>query len=230
MNRIKLLVTTALLAVGVNASAQFTNSKSSSSAVSPNGWNTIWVQYNPTNFDTDISGLSAICGDNLTAFSVGYSHAFSMSKSTPIYIEAGLGLQYTYGSENIGSDYDDDAYSTKTSLFSAKVPVNIMYNWQINNSNIAITPYVGLTFRCNIVGKLKEHYLFVSDEDEDFNLFDEDDMGGYSWKRFQIGWQIGVNARFNNQFLIGVSYGTDFSEICKSTKLKTTSITLGYCF
>lgn len=56
------------------------------------------------------------------------------------------------------------------------------------------------------------------------------DMGGTdaTWNRFQIGWQIGLNARFNSKFLLGLSYGTDFSEIHKKGKIKTTSITIGY--
>ena len=51
-----------------------------------------------------------------------------------------------------------------------------------------------------------------------------------TWNRFQLGWQIGVNARINSSFLLGVSYGTDFSEIAEKIKIQTTSVTLGYCF
>ena len=101
----------------------------------------------------------------------------------------------------------------------------------------------------NISGKVKTEYEMGEDVEDYYegnegfweeyyglqesrSLFDEDDMGDkdYTWKRFQIGWQIGVNARISNSFLLGVSYGTDFSEIVKDGKMKTTSVTVGYCF
>lgn len=97
---------------------------------------------------------------------------------------------------------------------------------------MSLLPYAGLTFRYNISGQRK--YEFddsYRDEDEKLNIFDDEDMGKEGvYKRFQIGWQIGLNARFNDKFFIGVGYGSDFSEICKKAKIHTTSISLGVCF
>ena len=72
----------------------------------------------------------------------------------------------------------------------------------------------------------------MSLEEKDVNLFNKDDMGSddKTWNRFQVGWHIGLNVRINNQFLVGASYGTDFSEIVKKVKIHTASITVGYCF
>ena len=66
----------------------------------------------------------------------------------------------------------------------------------------------------------------------DYDLFSKKDMGSSSatWKRFQIGWQIGVKARLSRQFQLGVSYGSDFNEIAKKTKIATTSVNIGYTF
>lgn len=222
----KFLVITAMIAVCSTASAQFTNSSAggSSTSVQSDGWSTIYVQYNPIKIEDA----------GFTGFSIGYNKAFSISQSTPIYIEAGVGLTYAWYSDEYEDDYYDGSVETKMNMLSLKVPVSIFYDFQIPNSSISIYPFAGVTLRYNLSGKYKVEYSGeIGDyvEGVDSDIFDEDDMGeGAAYKRFQIGWQIGVNARFNNKFLVGVSYGSDFSEIAENTKLSTTSITLGYCF
>lgn len=254
----------ALLAVSASASAQFTNgSSSSASSANTEGWSTIWVEWNPSTMKTDIKGAD---NKSFTGLSFGYSQAFGLTPSMPIFVEAGLGVQYSFKKEDKLEDYADqfglneDELSllmnpeVKFSMFSAKIPVNLMYAFQIPNSSIMIAPYVGVTGRFNISGTntmkynitedfrefMKDYYGYSSKQideaygDKDSNLFDKKDMGSdkATWKRFQLGWQIGLKARFNNTFLVGVSYGTDFSQICEASKIKvaTTSITLGYTF
>lgn len=80
-----------------------------------------------------------------------------------------------------------------------------------------------------------------ADIDEDFDVFDNDDMedDDFTWNRFQMGWQIGVNVNFQKAYL-GLSYGGDFTKTVKymdgltgsgkDYKMKTTSITLGFKF
>lgn len=249
MKAIKLLAVAALLAASTTVSAQFTNASksSSSSAANTDGWSTFYVQWNPSSINVDSKNVD---DQSFTGLSIGYSKAFCITSGTPLFIEAGIGLQYSFYT----LDYKDDLDRTfsycepeeKFNMLSAKVPVNLMYNFQITNSNISIAPYAGLYFRFNIIGKSKTEVNAKSGykesdaeerwEDEemkiDKNLFDKDDMGSKdaTWNRFQVGWQIGVNARFNDSFLLGISYGSDFSELYKKAKISTTSITLGYCF
>ena len=104
-------------------------------------------------------------------------------------------------------------------MFSLNAPVNFGYKFAFGENN-AIFPYVGLTFRGNIVGTLKY-------DDESINVFDDGDMDDDAWKRFQIGWQIGVGANFNT-FFVGASYGTDFSEIMEGGKVAMPSLTIGF--
>lgn len=142
-----------------------------------------------------------------------------------------MGLQYSFYSE----DYSDDDFdmTEKVAMFSIKVPVNLVYRYNLPNSNISLCPFAGVTLRYNLSGKLKYEFEDEEeDEDYDFNLFDKDDMGSKdeTWKRFQIGWQIGAKAIFNNKVSLAVSYGSDFSEIVKKTKVKTTTISLGFVF
>lgn len=253
MKKIKLLVAAALLAVGTTASAQFSNSRARSARnVSTKGWSTFYVQWNPSTIAVDVKEAD---DQSFTGLSVGYNKAFSIAKGIPLFLEAGVGLQYSFYTFNLEDDGDYEVAEDidpefKTKMLSFKIPVNLTYNWSLPGGKVDLAPFVGLNFRLNVMGKQKFELNAEDDEynDEEYmdewlegyglgttsnaNLFDKDDMGSkdYTWKRFQVGWQIGVNARFNDSFLLGVSYGTDFSELYKKAKIKTTSITLGYCF
>ena len=221
MKNFRLTAVIVLLTICATSFAQFTNSTSSSSTSSDTEeWSTFWVEWNPSTFSPDKGD-----DQSFTGLSLGYSKAFSIAQNTPLFIEGGLGLQYSFYSEDMEGYYDD--YTMKLSMFSIKVPVNLVYKFNIPNSNIALCPFAGVNLRFNVSGKLKNEY--EDDDDEDFNVFDDDDMDD-TWKRFQIGWQIGAKVMFNKSFTLGVSYGTDFSEICKKTKIKTTSVALGLCF
>jgi hypothetical protein len=55
-------------------------------------------------------------------------------------------------------------------------------------------------------------------------------MGGNAWKRFQVGLQLGVRARINNKFVVGLGYSRDLSNITDNTKFYSFDITAGICF
>lgn len=230
---IKFFVAAALLAVSVTASAQFTNySKGgSSSAVNTNGWGTFYLQWNPSSFKTDAKGAD---DQSFTGFSVGYNQAFSISKNTPLYVEAGAALQCSYYSEDL--EDDEIEYTQKFNMFSAKIPVSLMYKFDLPNSNVSLVPLAGVDFRINFSGKIKNEVSYEDDYyyyelEEEYDPFDKKDMGKSNvWDRLQIGWHIGVNAHFGENWLLGLSYGSDFSEIAKKVKISTTSVTLGYRF
>lgn len=231
----KVLFTAAMLMSSSVSFAQFSNSGSSSSSSSTDEWNTLYLQWNPSTFSPDKGDSKSFNG-----FSAGFNHAFSLSQNMPLFLEAGLGVQYSVWSDDI-KDYDSysskrNTIDLKLTMISAKVPVSLAYKYDIPNSTISIIPNAGLDLRFNISGKIK---VESGDYSESFGLFDKDDMeevGLYlfgdddTWKRFQIGWHIGVNFMFNKSFMIGASYGTDFSEVAKKIKINTGSITLGYCF
>jgi opacity protein-like surface antigen len=215
MKSIKALFTAALLAVSTSVWAQSANTGVSSS--DNEGWKTFYLQWNP-------STLSPSGGESssFTGLSLGINNATSLTSSIPLYLEYGIGLQYSFKSETEGS------FKTSFNLFSAKIPVSLVYDFQIPNTNIAIDPYVGVDLRGNVFGNIKYEY---GGESQSYNLFSKDDMGdGNTWKRFQFGWHVGVNAKFNNKFLVGVSYGTDFTDISEKVKIHTASITLGFCY
>lgn len=224
MKKFRFIAVFALLSICATSFAQFTNSSSSSSSTSSGDeWNTFWVEWNPSTFDPSKGD-----GQSFTGFSAGVSHAFSLSSSSPLFIEGGIGVQYSFYSEDMDDYYE---YTQKVNMFSIKAPINFVYRYNLPNSNVSLCPFAGVTLRYNLSGKMKYEYEDSDDDDDDdWDLFDKDDMGGNQFKRFQIGWQIGAKAIFNNKVSLGVSYGSDFSEIQKKVKVKTTSISLGFIF
>lgn len=231
MRKIRLIAVFALLTVCATSFAQFTNSSSSSSSTaSSDEWNTFWVEWNPSTFDPSKGD-----GQSFTGFSAGVSHAFSLSSSSPLFIEGGIGVQYSFYSEDMDDYYDE--YTQKVNMFSIKAPINFVYRYNLPNSNFSLCPFAGITLRYNLSGKLKyesddedDDWGYEDSDDNERNLFDKDEMDGNPYKRFQIGWQIGAKAIINNKVSLGVSYGSDFSEIQKKVKIKTTSISLGFIF
>lgn len=210
MKNLKFYLSVCLLACSTMVSAQFMNSGSKTSVSTTTGsaetWQGLRVSYKPVTIDFDGSDEDA------TGFSADYVFSFKLSESTPLFLEAGIGYQYT--------GYDEDGL--EITLHSLNVPLNIGYKHAFSDQ-ISVMPFVGINLRGNLSGKAT-----MDGYDEELDLFDDDDMED-AWKRFQIGWQIGVGANFN-KFYAGISYGGDLSELAEETKLKATSVTIGFNF
>lgn len=174
-------------------------------------WGYLYGQYSPGKLSYDDGS------ENIFAVSLGYNRYISVLTSIPLFVECGLGFQWTHG--NLEGD-------TKMNLYSLKVPVGAAYLYTIPNSPVDIIPRVGLDFRINLAGTLDPKH------DSSRNVFDSDEMGGsdYTWNRFQVGFHAGVNARIWKKLLVGYAFQHDFSEIAKKVHITQHNITLGYCF
>lgn len=217
------------------------------------GWNTFFIEYAPTkfNYDGDEDDDDEL---SMNTLSFGWRKAFGVSQKVPLYIETGLGLSYSFGK----LDYDDEwyKYEEKYNLLSFNIPINIGYNFSLADGKVDLAPYFGIDLRINALGKMKvkesdddddfdfddymsrsSYYDDYDDDDDDdddkaLNLFDKKDMGSKdaTWKRFQAGWRLGLNATFSQKFTVGVSYGSDFTEIMKKTKTSSFRVTAGIRF
>lgn len=208
----KILMLAIMAVIMVQANAQIVSSRSAmvtrhvtNEPKTNDGWKTLGVEYLPGSFSYD--GGS----DSFTGWAINYTQAIPVTQSAPLFLEWGLGAQYSYASE------DDETIN----YVSVKVPINLIYDFQIPNTNINLDPYVGLKFRGNVWGEYNNDYY-----DESYNLFGDE----FEWKRFQVGAQIGVKARFNNKFFVGIGYGFDFNEIAEDTKVNELSISAGIVF
>ena len=236
MKKFKLFVLAAFLGLATSASAQFVNSGSSNSSASStsssfdftsvktNGWSRIYVSYLPSKMKLDYDDADDM---KFKGFQVGWLKGFGLTQRLPLYMEAGAAIQYrSYKDEESDSYYD---FSQKCNLLSLNIPVNLLYRFNIKD-DFSISPYFGLDFRINLLGKNKYEETYDGDTDSwDVNLFDDDDMDNEAWKRFQAGWHIGVG--FDYRIIhIAIEYGTDFNEIAEKSKFATPAITLGLNF
>ena len=250
--RTKLFIVTSLFITSVTSFAQSSNVGLS------DRWNTLYLQWNPSSFvpeegsSENFTGLSV--GLN-SAFSIsqklplyletgfGFQYSFYAKEITESVAEE-LGVR-TYVVSTLLRPEEI------ITMYSAKIPFGLAYAFRIPDTKLEFIPNVGLDLRLNIVGKAKARFNLTSEGisqlkyngytqqminktfgDREINLFDLNDMGSdaATWNRFQVGWHVGLNARISNIFLMGVSYGTDFSEITQNTKIHTTSLSVGYCF
>lgn len=221
MRKMKLFIAAAMLAVCGTASAQFSNtSKSGGSGTGVTDWNAISFEYAPSNFTYDNDDAD---DQSFTGLSLSWTHGFAVSKSAPIFIETGLGVQYSFYKE----DFEDDE-SAKLNIFSLKVPVSFGYQFDLADGKVALAPYAGIDLRYNLSGKMK----IEGDIDDDIDLFDKKEMDdwGEAWKRFQIGWHIGAKCTFSQKYTLGIAYGADFSEISKKAKINAFRISAGIRF
>ena len=180
------------------------------------GYNRVYVGYSGVKGKIDIDGADDM---KFPGFSVGYLRGIGLTQKVPLYLEVGGEIDFNrYSESEDGEDY-------KQTILGLKIPVSLVYRLNINE-NFSISPLFGFDFRLNLMGKGKYEY---DGESEDWNLFDDDEMGGEAYKRFQAGWHIGVG--FDYKALhFGVDYGTSFNEISEKVKLATTSVTVGYNF
>ena len=230
----RILIIGILLIASSSVFAQYEDSRNWETTVHEldGGWSTVWAEFNPSNLVYDVSGAD---NQSVTGISLGYSQAFNIVPNTGIFLEAGLGLQYSFYKEDESVSYEGikGTAEEKFNMWSAKIPVNFMYKFAVGNNGFSLIPYAGLTLRYNFSAKIKEEVTIAGESaSATTDLFKNSDMGGsdYTWNRFQLGGQVGLKAIISKAFMIGASYGYDFTEIAKKTKLQTTTITLGVCF
>lgn len=78
--------------------------------------------------------------------------------------------------------------------------VDAGYFIRFGKSGIGLFPHVGLTSRINLFGQKKVH---IENQDFSFGLYE-----GKSYKRFQLGWEWGVDL-YVSRFSAGLSFGKD---------------------
>jgi hypothetical protein len=242
MRRILSIMIVALMSVAMSASAQFVTTEHKSSAIQPalpnKGWNSLYLEWNPSS--------SYIDGDswNFTGFSVGYNHSFRLSHSKPFYLETGLGLQYSF--DNDDYTYDNWKNSSRQWFLSAKIPVNLIYAFQIPNSSIILLPYAGLGLRSDFYGNFKNTIKNLGDNVAYYGINNEtvvvapgeeitiDSNSSSNIDNLSIGCQVGIKALIAKHILLGAGYHHDIVYINHGVSFKAGykggDINIGYVF
>lgn len=255
MKKFYFFLVIAMMAVATSASAQIVQSDANYygnnnqgsnffSQMSTDNYSRIYVGYNPTKIKWEDHQSLLETGFPLKhGISLGYIYGANIVDSLPLYLEFGGNFQYSFGKEEIEDDYESIEY--KLNMYSLNVPVNLAFRFGFNYNKVEITPYLGLNFRVNLAGNMKIEYEYEYEDDYydesysdsyDVKLFDDSDeeMGESALKRFQVGFNVGVNFAFSG-FNIGVGYTTDFNKICSALdeydgKLGVTTISVGFAF
>ncbi|MBR1414398.1 MAG: outer membrane beta-barrel protein [Prevotella sp.] len=105
---------------------------------------------------------------------------------------------------------------TKFSMAFERVPITARCRIAVSD-NMYLSPFAGVYADWNIKGELKD-----KSSGEKINVFKKKEWPSSDdiYKRFQLGWQAGV--RFDTSIIfIGLSYSRDFTNLQKSTKLKS---------
>ena len=114
-------------------------------------------------------------GVNTNGFTIDYVHGWGLSKSLPMYLEAGIRFGYSGGSGTLFepkmSDYIDfdggyegmPGTKTTVSLRNTNLTVPVNFVWKFNvrafGEHFKVAPYTGINFRLNLSmqGKLKNN-------------------------------------------------------------------------
>ena len=195
--------------------AQTVSQKSYSPAVvAP--FQTFYAQWNFASAKSTYKGHSESHSDSYNGGGLGYSYAFPLSATIPLYIEPGIAAQYFFRSK-------DDV---NTNIISATIPVNILYSFPAADI-LNIEPFAGLYARGNIWGEVKSH-------GHSYNLFKKESENGEGYDRFQFGFQAGLRLRIAQKFFIGGAYVQDLNGIYDhdgfKIKLHSFTVTVGSVF
>lgn len=177
------------------AQAQIVGSKNSRITVTQKekapsqDYNRLYVGYANMTAHGDVNNMDALQG-----FKVGYLHAFSITKKVPLYVQAGLELQYgTYGDTK--SEGGVKA-TVRDNALGFNIPVSLTYKYTFKNG-LYIEPYAGIRFRINAL--FNETYKvsgYGVSESGSTSFFDGD--SDETFNRFQFGGQFGVNLGYKN--------------------------------
>lgn len=225
-----LLVSAALFVSASSASAQFVNQNgggraSSSAADVEDVFNTFDFTYSPVTFKEGNDNTSR--ETEMNAVSLNWAQARVITPAYPIYLQYGVGLQYSWDTETDSSE-DDDYYewSSKatTSFLTAVIPVNVMYCFNVPQTSIALMPYAGLNLHGHILGQYSSKTTYDGEtESNKINFFSKDDMGeDNTYSRIGLGWQIGAKVAYNKYFF-GIAYQGPITNLYKKDEYKLNS-------
>jgi opacity protein-like surface antigen len=201
MKKLRFLALAAMAALAVSVSAQVTYGndyqyKPTSGTLygaDNESFGLFYAQYNlttehitVTNHDSENTSLNGV--------TLGYSHFIPLG-DIPLFLSPGAAVQWFFKSKD----------GHKTNMISAKIPVNLVYSFQVSD-NFRIEPYAGIYGRINIWGQEKVG-------DESANILSSDDFGDAACKRFQLGWNAGVQFRITEAFTIGAGYFMDLMKL-----------------
>ncbi len=139
-------------------------------------------------------------------------------KSGLFYSEKGWKLTKT---ETDGRDYESTEEKGEPAYLEIPILASYRYNF---SDNLQLQFNVGPYIAYGIAGKYKlkdtyEDRYNVYEESLSFDYFksgEKDEYEYYGFKKFDLGWQVGVGLTVANHYAVGVAYEKSFSNVSKS--------------
>lgn len=198
--------------------------------------------------------------EHIHGFGIGYTHGFSLSKTAPVFIEAGVTGLWGFDRQEypeillfeLVPSHDILAYpgtlKQSGNLFSISLPVSLAYKFGIGKE-FCIEPFMGISARFNLLADYTHKLHCDSEEGQaildhlspsEFHdktgawpfltMFDEDKLGEEVWRRFQFRLHIGVNAQFRH-INLGIAYNIGHGpKISRTTRSSFLNVSVGYNF
>lgn len=234
MKKFYLLLIAAAVAVTTDVSAQFvqttparqtntTRETATSSSTTSLGSYQVNVGYNVANIN-----WSSNQSGNEDALPIKHGVTIGFHGATGIDPSSSLLMDFGYNFGVFFGTYEESGYDTEVMMGSINVPIRLKYPLSVGSA--VISPYCGLNFRFNLAGWWDTSIDGLGSVNMD--LFDEDDMGDTVFRRFQTGFNYGVEIAFGTMS-IGISHVSDFSKIVDSDlsgKFGVTTISLASHF
>lgn len=213
--------------MSVTASAQFMQSNGGSKAKASveDVFNTVDLTYSPVTMKASYDGDSTT--DDLNGLSLNWSQARLLTDQLPVYLQYGAGVQFTWKTDTRSDDYYDMKVKNTTSFLTVKVPVNVLYNFAIPNTNLSVMPYLGLNAQVHVLGQSKTTTTYEDEkETSKISYFSKDDMED-PYNRFVLGWQIGAMVSYDKYF-VGIGYNGPVTSLYKNGdyKIQTSQVNI----
>lgn len=178
---------------------------------------------------------------SLNGFVAGYSVDFRITTHHPLYLGTGLDVRFTTRDKTFHDTNTYDAIKAKVSthFLNFNVPINLSYRLPLSET-FNITPQLGLDFRVQAIGKRTTTIFYPSGAHlpsanvsgftpGSVNLFSRNVLGEQALRRFQAGWHAALKLQYD-QFVLGISYGTDFAKLRNELGSSNLLVNLGYVF
>ncbi len=247
MKRLYALLVVAFMAITPSLSAQsasFYNATRDAEKMikqmPTNNYYRAYVGYNSAHVNwKDYGPLGEIMFPLKSGFTLGYLESRHVLKGLPLFMEYGANIQYLSGKADL-IDIAIINRNYKANIFSLNIPVNAAFRLSFENDTIAVTPFAGLNFRCNLAGNRAVEYVNPSGklETETTKLFDKSTNENGAFNRFQMGVNMGVAVTYK-VYTLSVSRVADFLKLANiheknylddKGRLGVTTISFGYAF
>lgn len=221
---------------GIYASAQNENPVSDSFVTNAikGGYNQVNVSYVSQSFHAKYKAMEILGGAtggslddfdgslddiSLQGFGLEYIRGFKVSHTLPMFVEAGAAFNFTFGNRG----------EMSSQQIGLVIPISYAYKFNIKNK-FDIKPYAGIDFKVGILGRDQ----FKDDGDSEWmSWYDNEIYEDGAWKRFNLGWHLGVDFQYL-RYILGINFVSDITKVYNGEfyKEKNTifALKLGYSF